>query len=142
MKLNNKGGISYLELFILLVILLELLIIIGNCFGWFEGHIASGNDAFTLNTCESVAKVNSLNGFDCPVNECAKGSLCTHKVGNYYVGYYDNVKNTIVGEKVIGYNSVENPSINGKKYSGNVGTMIIKVTCYNGEITYDWVLGK
>lgn len=142
MKLNQKGSISLLELLILSIIFVEVLILLANGLGWFNRHVSTGNDALTLNTCESVAKVNSLDGYECPVNDCTKGELCTHKVGNYYVGYYDNLNNTIVGEKVSGYNSNDNPTINGKTYSGGIGTMIIKVTCQNGNITYDWVLGK
>ena len=38
-----------------------------------------------------------------------------------------------------GYNSDLNPRINGKSFIGNPNTMIIKVTCGNGTITYEWV---
>ena len=43
-----------------------------SALGWTSDKVNSGNDAFTLNTCESVTKVNSLDGYDCPVNDCAK----------------------------------------------------------------------
>ena len=137
--LNKKGSINVLELVILIVVGIELILIICNGFGWL---VNKGSDAFTLNTCESVTKVNSFNGMDCPVNDCAKGDLCTHKVGDYYVGYFDDVKNTIVGYKVSGYNYEDNPVIDDRVFNGNANTMIIKVTCGNGNITYEWVKGK
>lgn len=139
---NKKGSINLLELVILIVLGIEIILIICNAFGWLGNKVNKGSDAFTLNTCESVTKVNSSNGFDCPVNDCAKGELCTHKAGDYYVGYYDNVKNTIVGYKVSGYNYEDNPVIDGRVFNGNANTMIIKITCGNGNITYEWVKGK
>lgn len=137
--MNKKGEINLLELIIIILICIELFLLCKSAFGWTSDKVNIGNDALTLNTCESVAKVNSLDGYDCPVNDCTKGDLCTHKVGNYYVGYYDNVSNTIVGNKVSGYNSDSNPTIDGKSFTGNSGTMIIKVTCGNGTISYEWV---
>lgn len=139
---NKKGNINLLELVILIVLGMELILILCNGFGWLGNKVNKGNDAFTLNTCESVTKVNSSNGFDCPVNDCAKGELCTHKVGEYYVGYFDDVKNTIVGYKVAGYNYEDNPKINGRVFKGLSNTMIIKVIVGNGTIEYEWVLGK
>lgn len=139
---NKKGNINLLELIILIVLGIELILILCNGFGWLGNKVNKGSDAFTLNTCESVTKVNSSNGFDCPVNDCAKGDLCTHKAVDYYVGYYDNVKNTIVGYKVSGYNYEDNPIIDDKVFNGNANTMIIKVTCGNGDIKYEWVKGK
>ena len=139
---NKKGNINLLELIILIVLGIELILILCNGFGWLGNKVNKGSDAFTLNTCESVTKVNSSNGFDCPVNDCAKGELCTHKVGEYYIGYFDDVKNTIVGYKISGYNYEDNPVINGKVFKGLKGTMIIKVTCGNGDIKYEWVNGK
>ena len=140
--LNKKGNINLLELVILIVLGMELILILCNGFGWLGNKVNKGNDAFNLNTCESVTKVNSSNGFDCPVNDCAKGELCTHKVGEYYVGYFDDVKNTIVGYKVAGYNYEDNPKINGRVFKGLSNTMIIKVIVGNGTIEYEWVLGK
>ena len=139
---NKKGNINLLELVILIVLGIELILILCNGFGWLGNKVSMGSNAFTLNTCESVAKVNSSNGIDCPVNDCAKGELCTHKVGDYYVGYFDNVKNTIVGYMVSGYNYEDNPVIDGRVFNGNVNTMIIRVTCDNGDIKYEWVKGK
>ena len=139
---NKKGSINLLELVILIVLGIEIILILCNGYGWLGNKVSKGSDAFTLNTCESVTKVNSSNGTDCPVNHCAKGSLCTHKAGDNYVGYFDDVKNTIVGYKVSGYNYEDNPVIDGKVFKGNANTMIIKVTCGNGNITYEWVKGK
>ena len=135
--LNKKGNINLLELVILIVVGIELILILCNGFGWLGNKVNKGSDVFTLNTCESVTKVNSSNGFDCPVNDCAKGDLCTHKVGDYYVGYFE-----IVGYKVSGYNYEDNPVIDGRAFNGNVNTMIIRVTCGNGDIKYEWVKGK
>lgn len=139
---NKKGSINVLELVILIVVGIELILILCNGFGWLGNKVNKGSDSITLNTCESVTKVNSSNGFDCPVNDCAKGDLCTHKVGDYYVGYFDDVKNTIVGYIVAGYNYEDNPKINGRVFKGLSNTMIIKVIVGNGTIEYEWVLGK
>ncbi len=140
--MNKKGNISFLELLIILFICIEVIVLLKWALNWSNDKVGSGNDSLILNTCQSVTKINSLDGYDCPVNDCGKGLLCTHKVGDYYIGYYDNISNTIVGNKVKGYNSEINPVIDGKSFMGNKNTMIIKVTCYNGNITYEWVLGN
>lgn len=135
---NKKGSVSLLELLILFVLGIELIFILLNAFGWLSNKFSKGSDSFTLNTCETVAKINSSNGIDCPVNGCS-GGYCTHKEGSSYVGYYDNVKNTIVADKVKGYNYKDNPTVAGKEFKGLSKTMIIKVTTGNGQIKYEWV---
>ncbi len=143
MKLNQKGSISVLELVIILVIIVEVGFLITNGLGWYGDHIASGNDGLYVNTAESVAKVNSLDGMQCPVNNCGNtAGECSHYTGMGYVGYFDSVSNTIVGSKPKGYNSEQNPKVNGKSYTGEIGTMVLRVTANEGSIALDWVGGK
>jgi hypothetical protein len=78
---------------------------------------------------------------ECPVRGCA-GKNCVHKAGDKYIGYYDDVQNTIVGEKTYGYNESSRPSIDGRVYRGTPGTMVIKVTVGGGEVELDWETGK
>lgn len=140
---NNKGKISLLELIVLIVIAIEVIYYICSSYGWLDLHMSLGNDALYVNTAESVAKVNSLDGVDCPVNECEKGTQnCTHYTSVGYVGYFDSESNTIVGTKPKGYNSNANPKVDGTEYTGSVGTMVIRVTCKDGVITLDWVRGN
>ena len=143
MKLNQKGRISVLELVIILVICVEGIYLLGNGLGWYASHISSGNDGLYVNTAESVAKVNSLNGMQCPVQDCGNASeTCTHYTGQGYVGYFDSESNTIVGYKVKGYNSEKNPKVNGRSYTGEVNSMILRITANEGSIVLDWVGGK
>lgn len=141
--MNKKGNITRLELIILLVIGIEVIYFIFSSYGWLDNHMSLGNDALYVNTAESVAKVNSLDGVDCPVNECEKGNInCTHHTSEGYIGYFDSISNTIVGYKPQGYNSSANPKIDDKTCSGEVSTMVIKVTCKDGNIILDWVRGN
>lgn len=143
MKLNNKGKVSYLELGLIILIVIELLWYIANSYGWLDSHMSSGNDGLYANTALSVAKVNSLNGIQCPVNECEKGNeICTHYTSQGYIGYFDGESNTIVGIKPKGYNSNANPTLNGKEYIGDVGTLVLRITCNEGDISLDWVPGN
>lgn len=139
---NTKGRITLIELVFLLIIVVEVLYFVASSYGWLDFHMSSGNDSLYANTAESVAKTNSLNGIQCPVNNCEKGGVnCTHLTSQGYVGYFDGETNTIVGLKPKGYNSNDNPSIDGKEYVGKTGTMVLRVTCNEGEITLDWVKG-
>lgn len=135
MLLDNKGKTSYLELIIIIIIIIELLWYIANSFGWLNNKVSTGNDSLYENTALSIAKVNSLNGIQCPVNECEKGSeLCTHFTSQGYIGYFDGDSNTIVGVKPKGYNS--------NSENGQVGTMVLRITCNEGNISLDWVKGN
>lgn len=143
MKLNNKGKVSLLELLLIILILIELIWYIANSYGWLDNHMSLGNDGLYANTALSVAKVNSLNGVECPVNECEKGNeICSHYTSQGYIGYFDGETNTIVGIKPKGYNSSSDLEIDGQSYTGEVATMVIRVTCNNGDIKLDWVKGN
>lgn len=142
-RLNNKGSISLFELIIILVIVFEIIILIFNGFNWYDDKVSMGSDSLYLNTCESLAKVNSLDGSICPVKGCGNSDgTCIHHNSNGYVGYFDSVSNTIIANRPSGYNLTDNPTINGKKYSGLKGSLVLRVLVYNGTIYYDWVDGK
>jgi hypothetical protein len=141
--MNNKGRVSLIELVAIIIIAIEVLFLIGSGLGWIDFHVSSGNDSGYLNTCESEAKINSLNGTQCPVNDCPNSSGdCEHYINGSYIGYFDSVTNTIVGEKPKGYNSSKNPEVDGKTYAGKAGTMVIEVIVKDGSITYEWTGGK
>ena len=138
--MNNKGRISLIELTTIIVICIEALFLICGGFDWLNIHVSTGNDANYLNTCESVAKVNSLNGMQCPVNGCSNSNgKCIHYFNGTYTGYFDSVSNTIIGTKPSGYNSSKNPKIDDKSFSGDVGTMVIKVIVKDETLSYEWV---
>lgn len=141
--MNNKGKINYFELGVILLISIELLWYLGISFGWLDNRTSLGNDALYANTALSIAKVNSLNGIQCPVNECEKGNQnCSHYSSEGYIGYFDSETNTIIGYKPKGYNSSDNPKIDNKEFVGKRGTMVIRITCKDGKIILDWVLGN
>ena len=139
----KKGSISLLELIVLIIIAIEAIFFVTYSFNWYDSKFSSGNDSLYLNTCESVAKVNSLNGVDCPVNDCVDPSgKCVHYTTSGYIGYFDSETNKIVGNKPSGYNSSDNPSIDGKGYTGKKGSMVNRVRCFSGNIYLDWVKGN
>lgn len=137
---NTKGSVSVLEVIVIPLLIVEVLYLLWAGFSWYHRHVAVGNDNMKLNTCESVAKVNSLNGMQCPVNGC-DGTNCTHHITDGYIGFYDNVSNTIVGEKTQGYNESEKEVIGKEEYFGEVNSLVIEVKVINGELKYRWVKG-
>ncbi len=141
--MNNKGRMSLIEIIALLCIGVEVVFLVGSAYGWLDIHMSSGNDGGYVNTCESVAKVNSLNGVNCPVNNCGNSDgSCVHHTSQGYIGYFDSVSNTIVASKPKGYNSSANPSVNGKSYVGEVGKMVLEVRVNNGNIDIWWTGGS
>lgn len=138
---ENKGRISTIEL-IALGALIPMLFFLGSKgLHWYYDNIVNGNDAHFVNTAESVAKVNSLNGIQCPVDGCG-GNNCSHHYGDYYLGYYDTISHKIVGSKMEGYNQATTMKAGKTYYHGDIGTMIIEITCKDGEIELKWVKGK
>lgn len=141
--MNNKGRVSLIEIIAILCIVCEVVFLVGSGYGWLDFHMSSGNDGGYVNTCESVAKVNSLNGVNCPVNNCGNSDgSCVHHTAQGYIGYFDSVSNTIVATRPKGYNSSANPSVNGKHYTGEVGKMVLEVRVNNGKIDIWWTGGK
>lgn len=70
-------------------------------------HVRRGNDANYVNTCESVAKVNRLNGIHCSVDGCLNANEdCVHHHSNGYIDYFDSVSNSIVAHKTKGWQLV------------------------------------
>lgn len=140
--MNRNGRVTLIELIALICIGIEMLYLIGNAFGWLDFHISSGNDRNTINTCESVAKVNSLNGMQCPVNDCDDASgECTHYFGGSYIGYFDAKTNTIVADAPKGYNDSKNPEVDEKTYMGEEGTMVLEVVVSQGTVQILWTGG-
>ncbi len=140
--MNQKGRISIIELLALIVIGVEMLYFLGNAFGWFNINVRSGLDKTHFTTCENVAKVNSLNGIQCPVDACGNSDgSCEHYLSGKYIGYYDSEHHTIIGNLPDGYNDSENPVIEGKEYIGQKDTMVLEVIVENGQIDIVWTGG-
>ncbi len=123
----------------LIILMLGFFAVIG--IRWYAVRMQHGDDKLTLNTAISVAKVDSLDGQRCPVDGCSGGRCLHRRSDGSYVGYYDNVKNTIVGDKPKGYNEYTTMRIGHNTYRGARGTMIIRVKTKSGRITMSWVSG-
>jgi len=139
---ENKGRISTIELVTLLFLGAFLLFLGIKGLNWYYSAMKNGNDGLMVNTAESVAIVNSLNGMQCPVNDCGHGENCPHRRGEYYVGYFDAVGNKIVEYPPKGYNQAKVMHVDDKKYYGDEGTMVIEVLCKDGVIELNWVKSK
>ena len=139
---SNKGRISLIELLALGFLIPVFLFLCFKGVEWYYDAMTNGDDRMYVNTAESIATVNSLNGIQCPVDGCGNSPYCPHRYGDHYVGYYDNISHKIVGTKMKGYNQAKIMRVGNKKYSGEVGTMIIEVTCGDSEIELNWVKGK
>ena len=140
--MNNKGRISLLELIIIILLILEGAFILLKSGDWLADKSTSGNDRLLENTADSTARVNSLNGMDCPVDGCGRGALCTHKQGDYYVGYFESVSHKIVAYPPKGYNQNYEMRIGKTKYYGDPGTMVIEIRCKEGVVELNWVKGR
>lgn len=137
---GNRGEISVLELILIPLIVFFAVFFLIQGGDWMKIRVNHGNDGLTANTAESVARINSNNGLNCPVD--GSSGRCPHWTSSGYIAYYDNVGNTIVGEKPYGYNEDSTMVIDGKKYYGDPGTMVIKVVCSEGKITLSWEEGR
>lgn len=84
-----KRRMSLIELIALVLIVCEIVFLCIKGYDWMNIHVRQGNDANYVNTCESVAKVNSLNGIHCPVDDCSNANEdCVHHHSNGYIGYF------------------------------------------------------
>ena len=138
---STSGAVSRREVLLGVLIGLMCLYFVLQFTGYLGGQQSYGDDALRANTAKSVAFIDSNAGMDCPVRGCP-GKGCIHRAGDKYIGYYDDVQNTIVGEKMYGYNESSRPEIDGRLYRGTPGTLVIKVTVGGGEVELDWETGK
>ncbi|MDX8419588.1 hypothetical protein MOZ60_05730 [Stecheria sp. CLA-KB-P133] len=138
---SRVGRMSALEMVLIVVLCLEGLFLAWCGYRWYQQRLAHGNDSLRVNTALSVARINSSNGADCPVDGSSSQN-CVHWNGTEYIGYYDGVANKIVGDKPDGYNQSSEMDIDGKTYTGKPGTMVIQVETGNGEVHLSWVLGR
>lgn len=138
-KLHSRaGGVSPIELVLIIGIVLMLAVIGVIIYQYHALQVAHGNDTLAVNTAESVAKTNSLNGISCPVNDCPGGD-CPHHFLNRYVGYYDYTSHKIVARPTGTYNQSKNPEALDKTYKGEAQTMLLRVVTENGTIKIDWI---
>ena len=78
-----KRRMTLIELLALILIVCEIAFLCIEGYDWMNIHVRRGNDANYVNTCESVAKVNSLNGIHCPVDDCSNANEdCVHHHSN------------------------------------------------------------
>ena len=138
---QRRGSISSLELVLLIGIVGMVFFFVFEGFSFLESCWEHGNDRLTVNTAESVAYVNSNQGSECVVQGCS-GGTCSHFNGSGYVGYFDVNRNTYVGMKPKGYNEQRVVKIQGKKVSGDIGTLVIRALVKDGKVELDWVKGK
>ena len=57
-----KRRMTLIDLLALILIVCEIVFLCIEGYDWMNIHVRRGNDANYVNTCESVAKVNRLNG--------------------------------------------------------------------------------
>ncbi len=139
---DQSGSISLPELLIIMVLVLEGIFLAYKGISWFYDEMSGGNDRFLVNTAESTALAESLNGTMCPVYNCQHGNLCTHRQGGYYVGYFEETTHHIVSYRPKGYNQNSVMRIGRTRYYGDPETMVIQVKCRDGEIVLNWVRGR
>lgn len=142
-KLKSKKGLSRIEFFCIIGIVLCLIFIVFTAVCWYHNSLAKGNDRMKANTAESVAAMN-LAESGCIVTGCEGGfdERCEHE--NEYgetTGYYDIVQKKIYAEKPAGYNEYLKMEIEEREYEGERGTMVIQVTGSADEITLKWIEG-
>lgn len=131
---------SQLEVILITGIVIMCVFFAGLYVRWHVNQQAKGDDALMENTADSVARINSNNGLNCPVD--GSSGPCPHWTSEGWVAYYDNGINTIVGDKPRGYNEYTTMEINGIKYHGARNTMVIKVVCREGYMQLSWEKGK
>ncbi len=109
---------------------------------WYAVRMQHGDDKLTLNTAISVSKINSSDGQSCPVDGCGGGDCAHRQSDGSYIGYFDNISNKVVGEKVYGYNEYTTMRVGEHRYTGGRGTKIIRVKTKDGSMKLSWVDGR
>ena len=137
-----KGRISLLELVVIILLIIEGAFLLTKGFGWYADKATTGDDSFLVNTADSTARVNSLNGMNCPVSDCGSAGECAHLKGDSYVGYFDETTHHIVAYPPKGYNQNKEMHIGDETYYGEPGTMVIEIKCKNGVVKLSWVKGR
>lgn len=140
-KLKSSKGLSRIELICIVGISVILLFFTYSVFNWYHVSQLEAEDKIIANTAQRVAEVNTV-GNPCPVYNCEGGESCVHKTEEGYVGYFDYVSNTIYGERKKGYNQYREIKLSGKTYTGEAGSLVIKVVCTDGDIRLSWVKGR
>lgn len=142
-KLNKTDGYTNLLEFVLIAAILIMAAVYFFLGGsWMKYRMNHGNDGLAANTAESIARINSNNGANCPVDSCGSSGHCPHWTNEGYIGYFDNIGNIIVGSRPKGYNEYSTMEVGDRKFHGEPGTMVIKVTAKEGEIVVSWELGR
>ena len=59
---NTKGRISLLELIVIIFLVIEGGYLLTKSLGWYGDKATGGDDSLLVNTADSTARVNSLNG--------------------------------------------------------------------------------
>lgn len=139
---EKKGRISLLELIVIILLIIEGAYMLTKGFGWYADNATTGDDKLLVNTADSTARVNSLNGQFCPVSDCGSHGDCIHLKGEYYIGYFDSKTHHIVGYAPKGYNQNNEMVIGKETYYGAPGTMVIEIRCKDGEVYLRWVKGS
>ena len=140
-KLRSSKGLSRIEIICIVGISVILLFFTYSVVNWYHVSQLRAEDKIMANTAKRVAEMNTV-GSPCPVDNCDGGEMCTHKAEEGYVGYFDHPTNAIYGERKKGYNQYREITLSGKTYTGEVGTLVIKVVCRDGDIRLSWVKGR
>ena len=140
-KLRSSKGFSRIELICIVGISAVLLFFAYSALNWYHVSQLEAEDKIIANTALHTAEMNTV-GSLCPVNSCDGQTSCTHKTEEGYVGYFDYVSNTIYGERKKGYNQYREIKLSGKTYTGEAGSLVIKVVCTDGDIRLFWVKGR
>ena len=141
---DTSGSVTRREVLLSVLAIAMCLFFVYEGMRYLDGQQKKGNDALRVNTAESTATINSNDGMSCPVRNCSgRNGSCSHYIGGVYVGYFDDVLNTIVGKKPEGYNEYDTMKVNDQFWHGAPGTMVIRVEVDgSGGIRLSWESSK
>ncbi len=141
-KIKNQDGLmfSWFEGSLLTGIIVMVLV-----FGVIIGKIVlddqkKGDDNLRENNALSIALVESNNGSNCPLD--GNSGMCIHHTRDGYVSYYDDISNTLVADKPMGYNSYHLMKIGETHYYGRPKTMVLVVVCKDQTVSVRWEEGS